>query len=146
MLFSRTPRADLLDAVDEGRLTWVWDVSLGGYRRDLRFLLQELDGVVFGEADQVIDSVIRYPGQVEIPACRVAASLALAPVRLARLAQHNLLVVRHIGPRRTVVSRASLVAFLRARLVGAAPPTPARGPGAQPLTQSPAASMTYAQR
>ena len=118
------PPWHVLDAVDNGNLAWVWDLSPTRGRRDLRFLLYELEGVRFEDVEHVINAVIRYPGMATMPAGRVAEALSVSLRTIGRLGEHNLLCLRHIGRNRVLVDRPSLVGLLRARLVGAGPPPP----------------------
>lgn len=132
------PPWQVLDLVDDGGLAWVWDLSVHRRRRDLRFLLQELEGQSVADG---IGLVIGPPDRQVLPACRVAEALGISLDLVAKLGRHNLLAVSQIGPRRAVVDRASLVGLLRSRLVGGEPPTPARP--VRPGLHLPAPAASY---
>jgi hypothetical protein len=104
--------------VDLGELRWVWDVSTRGARRELRFLSAEIVGgqSVAGE-DEAIRMVLGGTTQrSRFRAAQVEQMWVVSAQTILRLGRCGLLTVSMEG-RTKWVTRESLVAFLRSRLV-----------------------------
>lgn len=104
--------------VDLGEIRWVWDVCTRGSRRELRFLAAEIvGGRTIETEDEAIQCVLGGTTQrARWRAAQVEQMWVVSAQTILRLGRIGLLSVSIEG-RTKWVTRESLVAFLRSRLV-----------------------------
>ncbi len=104
----------------DGDLRWVWNVATNaqGTMRELRFWIGELKdrSVRNLDAGQVIASIVGHPHEVNLSRRTVGQMLRLSPQGVLNLVRGGQLTPAP-GGNRSLVTRASVVEFLRLRLV-----------------------------
>jgi len=109
---------DAMRAIDEGRIVWVWDIGLGGARRELRAWRRELHDPAARDLppEQVVDQIIGVH-RPRLRASEIRRILSCSTQHLTALLRAGELQLVGLAPDGRWISRDSFADFLRRRLL-----------------------------